>query len=150
MEHFCRENKTSFVVTDSRKTNGSCYVFSCRHGKKVQSKSTGKRPIQTTIKKDCPAFVRFVNGLFSPSVLNFFIIVSFETSYIQADETIRTEDTKQTMTTQRPGHAKIMPMPIQRPSLFKYRDHNHQDQCNWTPRPDSYNPVSVKGKYCPC
>ena len=59
MGRFCKENKTAFVITSSSKKNSSNLIFSCKHGKKRPSTSSGKRPIQATVKKNCNAFIRF-------------------------------------------------------------------------------------------
>ena len=59
MDAFCKSNKTAFAITQSKRKNSSNLIYGCKHGKKRNSVSKGKRPIQTTVKKNCNAFIRY-------------------------------------------------------------------------------------------
>lgn len=58
-QQFCRQEKTAFVITSNKSGNGAPLVYKCKHGMKRASESKGKRPLQRTVKKDCPASFRF-------------------------------------------------------------------------------------------
>ena len=56
---FSRDQNTAFVIKDNRNKPGCPLLYCCKHGKKRLTESKGKRPIQSTVKKNCPAFIRF-------------------------------------------------------------------------------------------
>ena len=57
VELFSLQQKMAFNISTNGGVGGAL-VFTCRHGKKRPSKSTGERVVQKTIKKGCPAFIR--------------------------------------------------------------------------------------------
>ena len=59
MDSFCKCNMTQYVITNSSKQNGTNLTYNCKHGKRRPSESCGKRPIQSTVKMGCKAFIRF-------------------------------------------------------------------------------------------
>ena len=59
MKEYCHEHKTAFVLKSSQSKTGAGLLYSCKHGLKRRSESRGKRVIQRSVKKNCPAFIRF-------------------------------------------------------------------------------------------
>ena len=59
MKDFSEKSKAAFVIKKSRSGTNAPLVFECKHGKKRASQSKGSRPIQSTVKMGCEAFVRF-------------------------------------------------------------------------------------------
>jgi hypothetical protein len=59
VRRFCQERKTDFVIKSNYRGSGGQLIFHCRHGMKRKSQCTGARKNQKTLKKNCPAFLRF-------------------------------------------------------------------------------------------
>ena len=71
---FGKKNKTKFVIRHSSTKPGNKLVYVCKHGMKRRSESTGIRPIQSTVKRNCPAFIRFYHRASGEVILNDFQI----------------------------------------------------------------------------
>ena len=59
VKEFCHEQKTAFIMTSNQNKTGVALSYACKHGMKRRSESRGKRVIQRSVKKNCPAFIRF-------------------------------------------------------------------------------------------
>ena len=74
VKDFGELNKTKFVIRESRNKPASNLVYVCKHGMKRRSESTGKRPVQSTVKKNCPVYIRFYHRASGEVSLNAFDI----------------------------------------------------------------------------
>ena len=59
VEQLSKELNTVFVVRTSSLALGTSLVYCCKHGKKRKSRSQGKKPIQSTVRKNCPVHLTF-------------------------------------------------------------------------------------------
>jgi hypothetical protein len=69
---FSESRKTQFVIETNSTKVGKALLYKCRHGKKRSTESTGERPLQRTVKKDCLAFIKFYVRVSGETVLTDF------------------------------------------------------------------------------
>ena len=81
MKEFCHKQKTAFIIQSNQSKTGAGLMYSCKHGIKRKSESTGKRVIQRSVKKNCPAYIRFYVRKSGETVLKKFN-VNHENHYV--------------------------------------------------------------------
>ena len=60
IQEFCHKQKTLFVIHSNQSKTGAILTYSCKHGMKRKSESTGKRVIQRSVKKKLSSFYSFL------------------------------------------------------------------------------------------
>ena len=72
VKEYSDETKAAFVIRKSLVRNKAPLLFECKHGKKRDSESLGKRPNQATVKMNCTAHFRFYVRASGETVLKSF------------------------------------------------------------------------------
>lgn len=72
VKKYSDDSKAAFVIRKSRAGTKAPLLFECKHGKKRESESVGKRPNQATVKMNCESHFRFYVRASGETVLKSF------------------------------------------------------------------------------